>query len=125
MKAIMVKDYLVRFLDCDFECIDADFGINKDVDIVLRPEDIELLKPTEGKPTGEVVSSIFKGVHYEMRVICGDELILSHSTKYYEPGTIVSIDVRPENIQVMHVSEWSDTIIGAKRAQLRSWEDAR
>ncbi len=120
MRAVMIKDYLVRFLGCEFPCIDAGFGNGREVDIVLRPEDIELTEPREGRPVGEIASSLFKGVHYEMRVVCGDELILSHSTRYFEPGTKVSIDVLPENIQVMEISTSSDAIIGAKRAQLQN-----
>lgn len=121
--ATMNCDYSVTFLKHNFKCIDTGFGENVPVEVVLRPEDVILGDPTDDKPKGKVVSSIFKGVHYEMRVICDDELILSHSTSYFEPETIVSIDVRPENIQVMKPSEYTENIVKFKRRQLMNWED--
>ncbi len=121
--ATMNCDYSVTFLKHAFKCIDTGFGENSPVEVVLRPEDVILSEPVGDKPKGKVVSSIFKGVHYEMRVICDDELILSHSTSYFEPETIVSIDVKPENIQVMKPSEHTANIVKFKRRQLMNWED--
>ena len=121
--ATMEKDYSVTFLKHTFPCVDAGFGENSPVEVVLRPEDVELIEPCDNLPKGKVVSSIFKGVHYEMRVICNDELILSHSTSYYEPESNVSINVKPENIQVMRPSEFTEAIVKNKRAQLLNWEE--
>lgn len=120
--AVMNCDYSVTFLNHSFVCVDKDFGRNVPVEVILRPEDIILEEPSESKPTGVVVSSIFKGVHYEMRVICGEELILCHSTKYFAPDTSVSIDIAPENIQVMKPSEYTEAIVKRKRQQLMNWE---
>ena len=118
LTATMVRDFCVNFLGHNFVCIDKDFGENKPVDIVLRPEDVELGAVTPDLPCGKVISCIFKGVHYEMRVLCGDALILSVSTKAIAPGTNVSINVTPENIQVMEKSDATDAIIAAKKARL-------
>ena len=110
LAATMVKDYEVRFLGHSFPCIDADFGENAPVDVVLRPEDIILGGQDQEKPCGVVTSSIFKGVHYEMRIDVEGETIIAQSTVNSEPGTTVSIDIIPENIQVMHKCEHSPDV---------------
>lgn len=68
MDGIMKEDYLVNFDDKDFECVDRDFKPNEPVDVVIRPEDIEILKKNKGKMNGQVISVLFKGVHYEVIV---------------------------------------------------------
>ena len=65
---IMLKDYQVQFDDQVFECADRDFRENEPVDVVIRPEDIDIVNVEEGKLSGEVLSVLFKGVHYEIRV---------------------------------------------------------
>ncbi len=105
--ATMVRDLEVKFLGRVFPCIDKGFGENTPVDVVLRPEDVKLNPPCDDMPCGEVVSSIFKGVHYEMRIDCCGETIISQSTVNCEPGTRVSLSVAPADIQVMHKSEMS------------------
>ena len=68
MDGIMKKDYLVHFDDKDFECVDYDFKDNEPVDVVIRPEDITIKKKGRGKMNGQVISVLFKGVHYEVIV---------------------------------------------------------
>ena len=65
---IMKKDYLVNFDDQDFKCVDYDFKENENVDVVIRPEDIDIKKKNKGKMNGQVISVLFKGVHYEVIV---------------------------------------------------------
>ena len=65
---IMKEDYLVNFDDRDFECVDYDFKKNEPVDVVIRPEDISIKKKGRGKINGQVISVLFKGVHYEVIV---------------------------------------------------------
>ncbi len=114
--AKMIRDYEVSFLGHVFRCVDAGFGENAPVDVVLRPEDVKLEPLNAEFPCGEVVSSIFKGVHYEMRVDCHGEIILAQSTANCPPGTRVSLRVAPEDIQVMHKSENSpDRIVKAAK----------
>lgn len=103
--ATMVRDLEVSFLGHTFPCIDRGFGENSPVDVVLRPEDVILVPKCDELPSGEVVSSIFKGVHYEMRVEVMGETIIAQSTVNCPEGSIVSLRVDPENIQVMHKSE--------------------
>ena len=65
---IMKKDYLVNFDKEDFKCVDYDFKPNEPVDVIIRPEDIEIKKKNMGKMNGQVISVLFKGVHYEVIV---------------------------------------------------------
>ncbi len=81
--------------------MDKGFGENKPVDVVIRPEDVELVKPEEGTLQGTVTHLIFKGVHYEMEVTANGFEWLVHSTKMVPVGTEVGIKVDPFNIQIM------------------------
>ena len=77
----MVEDYKVRFDDITFDCVDFGFKENEPVDVVIRPEDIDIVDVKDGKMTGEVLSVLFKGVHYEIMV----ETV---------PGTSVTVNMR-------------------------------
>ncbi len=68
LPAVMLEDYKVRFDDITFDCVDYGFKENEEVDVVIRPEDIDIVPVEEGKMTGEVLSVLFKGVHYEIIV---------------------------------------------------------
>ncbi len=78
---IMLEDYKVRFDDITFDCVDFGFKPEEPVDVVIRPEDIDIVAPEDGKMTGEVLSVLFKGVHYEIIV----ETV---------PGTSVTVNMR-------------------------------
>ena len=81
INGVMLEDYKVRFDDVTFDCVDFGFKENEPVDVVLRPEDIDIVDVKAGKLTGEVLSVLFKGVHYEIIV----ETV---------PGTSVTVDMR-------------------------------
>ena len=98
----MVCDELVDILGAKFACVDKDFGVNKPVDVVIRPEDVELVRPENCSLCGVVTHIIFKGVHYEMTVEAGGFEWLVHSTRMSAPGTTVGISVDPFNIQIMN-----------------------
>lgn len=106
----MIDDYRAHFLGREFPCVDTGFGWNAPVDVVVRPEDVKL-KSTEteipGAPHGTVLSTLFKGVHWEMRVQVGEDELLVHSTHAREPGTPVQVTVAPGDIQIMHKSDCS------------------
>lgn len=108
LPAVMVRDRLVRILGVDFPCVDEGFGSNTPVDAVIRPEDLEIVKPEDGLLTGTVTSLIFKGVHYEMTVMSHDFEWLVHSTSMSEVGTEVGLTVIPFNIQIMNKPESED-----------------
>lgn len=104
----MIKDELVEILGAKFACVDKGFGNNKPVDVVIRPEDVELVKPDEGTIKGIVSHLIFKGVHYEMEVTANGYEWLVHSTSLFPVGTEVGIKVDPFNIQIMNKPESED-----------------
>jgi len=128
LSGTMIRDKRVEFCGLEFDCIDTGFGEKNPVDVVIRPEDIYIWKvesqkskdrPTDSKQEeddpedrvpkgkftkwyGEVQSCIFKGVHYEMRVLTPDgyEFLIQDYHEYL-PGTEVGMLVRPEDIQIM------------------------
>ncbi len=106
--ATMIEDKLVSILGTRFACVDTGFGRNKPVDVVIRPEDVILVEPSEGIIQGIVTHLIFKGVHYEMEVqACGFEWLV-HSTTLFPVGKEVGIKVDPFNIQIMNKPESED-----------------
>lgn len=104
----MIQDRLVEILGAKFLCVDEGFGTNNPVDVVIRPEDVELVKPEVGIIKGRVTSVIFKGVHYEMTVLANNFEWLVHSTDMYPADSEVGIFVKPFNIQIMHKPESED-----------------
>ena len=106
--ATMIHDRLVEILGARFVCVDEGFGEDKPVDVVIRPEDVELTAPEEGIIEGVVTHLIFKGVHYEMEVTARGFEWLVHSTRMYPVGTPVGIKVDPFNIQIMNKPESED-----------------
>ena len=109
ISATMIQDKLVEILGARFECVDTGFGNMTPVDVVIRPEDIDLLEPGKGTIDGVVTHIIFKGVHYEMEVTTPDGFEwLVHSTDMFPVGTKVSIHVDPFDIQIMNKPESED-----------------
>lgn len=102
LDGIMIRDELVEILGARFACVDKGFGEHKPVDVVIRPEDVELTVPGSGTLQGVVSHVIFKGVHYEMEVMaCGFEWLVQ-STRMFPVGTQVGLSVDPFNIQIMN-----------------------
>ena len=108
LSATMIEDKLVEILGARFACVDTGFGNNQPVDVVIRPEDIDLVKPEEGTICGRVTGLIFKGVLYEMDVMANGHEWLVHSTDMFPVGSEVGIHVDPFDIQIMHKPESSD-----------------
>ncbi len=104
----MIEDKLVSFLGVRHACEDVGFGHNQPVDVVIRPEDIELVEPAEGFMEGDITSVIFKGVHYEIEVVANGYEWLIHTTHFHSVGSHVGLKVIPFNIQIMHKPESSD-----------------
>ena len=104
LPGIMLGDYKVRFHGREFTCVDAGFGSHTPVDVVVRPEDIDLYEESRSSLTGVVKSVLFMGVHYEFRVDTGDFVWTVHSTDYIEPGSRVSLTILPDAIHIMHKS---------------------
>ncbi len=100
--AVFLRDGLISVDGAEFPCVDKGFGEGRAVDIVIRPEDVELVEAGEGTVTGEVTDLIFKGVYYEMCVDVAGREWVAHSTRPCPVGDKVGIRVDPFNIQVMN-----------------------
>lgn len=108
IEGVMIQDRLVQILGAKFDCVDTGFGQNKPVDVVIRPEDVDLVEPEKGTITGVVTHLIFKGVHYEMEVQANGFEWLVHSTDMFPVGQKVGIHVEPFDIQIMNKPESED-----------------
>ncbi len=90
----------VKFCGATFNCLD-DFEINDMVDVVVRPEDIKICAPNEGQLKGTVISTVFKGVHYEITVQVGKFEIVIQSTSCAEVGAKIGMRIEPDGIHLM------------------------
>ncbi len=106
IEAVMKKDLLVSFDGYDFDCVDKGFKNNEDVEVVIRPEDIDIVKPKNAKLNGVVKSIVFKGVHYEIVVETPKRDYLIHTTDYFETGLEVGLTFGPDDIHVMYRMDW-------------------
>ena len=102
IKAKMLSDFKVRFLDYDFPCVDKGFKDMEDVEVVVRPEDV-LLVDENYQIEGTVTSLVFKGVHYEMTVDVDGYSMLVQSTEKREVGKKTGIIIKPDLIHVMRL----------------------
>ena len=98
---VMLEDYKVRMKGMTFPCVDAGFGKNVEVDVVIRPEDIDIVDPSAARISGKVVSVVFMGVHYEIDVDCGGYEWVVHTTDYAAVGQNVGISIPPDAIHIM------------------------
>ncbi|WP_370786548.1 spermidine/putrescine ABC transporter ATP-binding protein [Eubacterium ventriosum] len=101
----MIKDCLVNFDGRDWECVDKGFKDNEDIEVVLRPEDMDVVEPEAGKVSGTIISKVFMGVHYEYLVETKNRNYKVHTTENYEIGKKVGLTIDPFDIQVMHKME--------------------
>ena len=105
LDGVMMRDFVVEFAGREFTCVDRGFDKQELVNVVVRPEDIEVVPAIQGQLTGIVKSVVFKGVHFEMRVEqAGYEWII-HSTKASQPGELIGMNIGPEEIHIMHRME--------------------
>lgn len=102
LNGIMLGDFKVCILGAEFPCVDKGFGKGKPVDVVIRPEDVELTEPDKGILSGTVTGVVFKGVHYEMEVKTRSCIWLVHSTVASAVGSEVGMYVSPDNIHIMN-----------------------
>ena len=101
----MIKDCLVNFDGIDWECVDKGFKDNEDIEVVLRPEDMDVVEPEAGKVSGTIISKVFMGVHYEYLVETKNRNYKVHTTENYEIGKKVGLTIDPFDILVMHKME--------------------
>jgi len=107
LDGIMRRDCLVEFFGRKFVCVDKGFEKDEPVDVVIRPEDIDIVPPSEGHLTGTVTSVTFKGVHYDTIVDFKGFKWLIQTTDFCPEGSVIGIRLNPEDIHIMHKSEYS------------------
>lgn len=102
----MIEDYLVEFNGKRFEAVDGGMRPNESVQVVIRPEDLQITLPDEGKLQVKVDTQLFRGVHYE--IIAYDDLgneWMIHSTRKAIEGEVIGLDFTPEDIHIMRLNE--------------------
>ena len=107
LDGVMLEDYLVEFFGRKFKCLDAGFEPNEPVDVVIRPEDIDIVEAKKGHLTGQVTNVTFKGVHYDTIVDFKGFKWLIQTTDYYPEGSVIGIVLNPEDIHIMKKSAYS------------------
>lgn len=96
----MLKNKQVRFLNTNFDCVD-DFEVNEKVDVVIRPEDIIMGLTGKGMLDGQLISKIFRGLHYEYLVMVGKNEVIINDTRNMDVNQVVSLSIDKENIHIM------------------------
>lgn len=104
---IMKEDYLVHFSDKDFRCVDRGYNNDDPIMVVVRPEDVKLVPPTENTINGVVTSIVFMGVHYEIRLVDdrGFEWLIQ-SIHSADVGSRLGIHLEPDDIHIMDRSQY-------------------
>ena len=97
----MLDDFKVEFAGRIFDCVDKGFEKNEAIEVVIRPEDCEMVKYEDGMLKGTVTSVIFKGVHYEIEVKDENHTWILHNTKHAEIGSKIGLSLDPESIHIM------------------------
>ena len=107
LDGVMLDDFKAKFSGAVFQCLDKGFAVNESVDIVVRPEDVDVVPIEEGTISGVITSNTFKGVHFEMIVDIDNFKWMIQTTDYYPVGTKIGIQIEPDAIHVMKKSEYS------------------
>ena len=105
---VMLDDYKVKFSGYEFDCLDKGFEKNEPVDVVVRPEDVDVVAPEKGMLCGVVDSVTFKGVHYEIIVTINNFKWMIQSTDYVAPTQKIGLYIEPDAIHIMKKSEYSN-----------------
>jgi len=100
----------VEFLGVLFDCGKYPFVNKEKVDVVIRPEDFDVVPLKDAKLVGKVVSSIFKGVHNELDVLVGDYKLMVNTYENYQVGDQIGLKIDPYEIHMMKVSEHEETV---------------
>ena len=104
---VMLDDYKVRFSGHTFDCVDKGFEKNQKVDVVIRPEDVDVVTPDKGMLEGLVTSVTFKGVHWEIIIDIGGFKWMIQTTDFVAEGEHIGLYIEPEAIHIMNKSEFS------------------
>ena len=103
----MLEDFKVKFANHVFDCVDKGFSKDEQVDVVIRPEDVDVVSLEKGMLKGKVTSVTFKGVHYEIIVDIKGFKWMIQSTDYVAPEAEIGIYIEPDAIHIMKKSKYS------------------
>lgn len=103
----MLRDYRVRFAGREFECLDSGFAQGEAVDVVIRPEDVDIVPGDAGQLTGTITSVTFRGVHFEIIVDVQGFKWMIQTTDEHKEGENVRLFVEPDAIHTMKKSKYS------------------
>ncbi|MBQ8765870.1 MAG: ABC transporter ATP-binding protein [Clostridia bacterium] len=107
LDGVMKEDFTVEFHGIKFQCVDKGFKHNEPVDVVIRPEDIDVVAPEKGMLQGTVTSVTFKGVHYEIIVDIDNFKWMIQTTEKSEVGDVIGISIKPDEMHIMKKSQYS------------------
>ena len=107
LDGVMLEDKRVRVAGHTFDCLDGGFDKNEQVDVVIRPEDVDVVPAEKGMLTGQVTSVTFKGVHYEIIVDIKGFKWMIQTTDYVAPDAYIGLYIEPDAIHVMKKSKYS------------------
>ena len=107
LDGIMKEDFKVCLDGCDFNCLDSGFSKNEPVDVVIRPEDVDIVPEEQGMLTGEITSVTFRGVHFEIIIDVQDFKWMIQTTDEHKVGEKVGLYIEPDAIHVMKKSKYS------------------
>ena len=103
----MLEDFKCSFSGAQFQCLDKAFGIGESVDVVVRPEDVDIVPVEKGMLSGTVTSVTFKGVHFEIIVDIGGFKWMIQTTDYEPVGKKIGLEIEPDAIHIMKKSKYS------------------
>ena len=109
LDGVMIRDLRAKFAGHEFDCLDGGFAPNEPVDIVVRPEDVDIVPAEQGMLKGTVTSVTFKGVHWEIIVDIQNFKWMIQTTDYCAPDSEIGLYIEPDAIHVMKKSEFSGT----------------
>ncbi|MBE7018557.1 MAG: ABC transporter ATP-binding protein [Ruminococcaceae bacterium] len=107
LDGVMNEDYKVTFSGHTFQCVDKGFAPGEQIDVVVRPEDVDVVAPKDGMLTGTVTSVTFKGVHYEIIVDIDGFKWMIQSTDFVDVNANIGVSIDPDAIHIMKKSEFS------------------
>ena len=107
LDGVMHEDFYVEFSGMRFQCVDRGFSKDEPVDVVIRPEDIDLVDPEKGMLKGKVTSATFKGVHYELIVDIDNFKWMIQTTQKVDVDDVIGLDIKPDEMHIMKKSKYS------------------
>ena len=104
---VMLADYRVKLAGHTFDCVDGGFDANEPVDVVIRPEDVDVVPVEKGMLSGLVTGVTFKGVHYEIIVDVEGFKWMIQTTDFVAEGETIGLSIDPDAFHIMKKSEFS------------------